>query len=96
MEQIFNYSRTKFEGIIFGRVGLFSAKLLSDRFDFSSDFYALDFFVSRDSSFVFIHKCQQLNSKWQQFTTKSQMKSAPKLEYFLLQFLLVVKIVHNF
>ena len=49
---------------------------LLDRFDLSSDFYALDFLILSQSQF------QTAELNWRQFNTKSQMKNAPKLVPF--------------
>ena len=56
---IFNYSGR--EAIIVN-VCLFYAKFSLDRFVFSSDFYALDFCISRDLKFPLNHNFKQLNS----------------------------------
>ena len=53
-----------------------------DRFDFSIDFYAFDFFVLRDLNLSLTFTVSAAEPKWQQFTTKIRMKSAPKLVYF--------------
>ena len=45
-------------------------------------FTPLTFCVSRDLKFSLNHKFQAAELKWQQFNTKSQMKSAPKLLSF--------------
>ena len=56
-------SRTKFEAII-ANVLFFSIQFfLLDRFDFSSDFCALDFLILGDLNLFLIHKCQQLDSR---------------------------------
>ena len=60
-------------------VWLFYAKFLLNGFDFSSEFYALDFLrfeILSQSQF----QAAELN--WRQFNTKSLMKSAPKLVPF--------------
>ena len=44
------------------KVCLFYANFLLDNFDFSSDFYALDFCISRDLKLSPNHSFKQLNS----------------------------------
>ena len=58
---------------------LFYEKFSLDGFDFSSDFYALDFLRFALSKFLSQSQFQAAELNWQQFNTKSQMKIAPKL-----------------
>ena len=51
-------------------------------FDFSSDFYALDFLHFAWSKTLSYSQFQVAELNWRQFNTKSQMKSAPKLVPF--------------
>ena len=60
---------------------LFYAKFLLGNCDVSSDFYDLDFCVSRDLKFS-QSQFQAAELNWRQFNTKSQMKSARKLMSF--------------
>ena len=76
---VFNCSRR--EAIIVN-VCPFYAKILLDRFDFSSDFYALDFLCFAWSEILCESQFQAAELIWWQFNTKSQMKSAPKLVSF--------------
>ena len=69
------------EAIIVNVCVFFYPKFLLDRFDFSSEFYALDFFfacskILAQSQFL----AAELN--WRQFNNKSQLKSALKLVPF--------------
>ena len=65
---------------------IFSAKISLDRFDFSSNFYAFDFGVSRDLKFS-LNQLQAAELNWRQFNTKNKLKSAPKLgPFFILNF----------
>ena len=52
---------------------LFYAKFLLDRFDFSSDFYALDFLRFVWSKILFQSQFQAAEFNWRQFNTESQM-----------------------
>ena len=61
---------------------LFYAKFSLDNFDFSSDFYALDFLRIERYKILSQSQLQAAELNWRQFNTKSQMKSAPKLEPF--------------
>ena len=61
---------------------LFYAKFSLDNFDFSSDFYALDFLHFACSKIASQSQFQAAELNWRQFKTKSQMKSAPKLVSF--------------
>ena len=58
-------------------------KFLLDDFDFSSDLYALDFSRFAWSKILSESQFQAAELNWQQFNTKIQMKSAPKLLPFL-------------
>ena len=78
---IFNCSWTKFMAITVN-VCLFYAKFLLDNFDFSSDFYVLDFLRLVWSKILSQSQFQSAEFNWRQFNTKSQMKSAPKLVPF--------------
>ena len=60
----------------------FNAKFLLDGFDFSSDFYALDFLRFARSKIFSQSQFQAAKLNWRQFNTKSQMKIAPKLVPF--------------
>ena len=60
----------------------FIAKVLLDRFDFLSDFYALDFMRFAWSKILSQSEFEAAELNWRQFNTKSQMKSAPKLVPF--------------
>ena len=81
---LFNCSWTKFIAIIVNVGVFFWVKFLLDGFDFSNDFYALDFFcVSRDLKFS-QSQFQAAELNWRQFNTKSQLKIAPKLVSFSL------------
>ena len=53
--------------------------MLVGRFDFSSEFFALGFFVLRDLSYS---QFLAADFNWRQFNAKSQMKSSPKLVPF--------------
>ena len=57
---------------------VFYAKFLLDNFDFSSDFYALDFLHFAWSKIPSQSQFYAAELNWRQFNTKSQMKSAPK------------------
>ena len=61
---------------------VFYAKFLFDNFDFSSDFYALDFLHFAWSKIPSQSQFQAAEHNWRQFNTKSQLKSAPKLVSF--------------
>ena len=77
---IFNCSR---RDAIIVNVRLFYAKFLLDRFDFSSNFCALDFLRFAWSKILSQSQFQAAELSWSQFDTKkSQMKSAPKLVPF--------------
>ena len=62
--------------------GCFYAKFFLDNFDFSSDFYALDFLSFAWSKILSQSLFQAAEFIWRQYNTKSQMKSAPKLVPF--------------
>ena len=62
---------------------LFYAKFFLDNFDFSSDFYDLDFLRFAGSKILSQAQFQAAELNWRQFNTKSQIKSAPKLGSFL-------------
>ena len=68
----------KFIAIIVN-VCVFYAKFSLDRFDFSSDFYALDFLRFAWSKILSQSQFQAAELNWRQSNTKSQMKSALKL-----------------
>ena len=51
-------------------------------FDFSGDFYALDFLRFAWSKNLSQSQFQAPELNWRQFNTKSQLKSAPKLVSF--------------
>ena len=57
----------------------FYAKFSRDRFDFSSDFYALDFLRFSSSKILSQSQFQAAELNWRHFNTQSQMKSAAKL-----------------
>ena len=78
---VINCSWTKFIAII-ENVCVFYAKFLLDNFDFSNDFYALDFLRFAWSKILSQSQFQAVELNWRQFNTKCQMKSAPKLESF--------------
>ena len=80
-----NCSWTKFIVIIVNVCVFFNAKLALDRFDFSSDFYALDFLRFAWSKILSQSKFQAAELNWRQFNAKSQIKSAPKpVQFFTL------------
>ena len=58
---------------------LLYAKFSLDNFDFSSDFYALDFLRFAWSKVLSQSQIQAAELNGRQFNTESQMKSAPKL-----------------
>ena len=68
-----NSPRTKVEAIVVNVLVFLRAKLLLDRFDFSMNSFALDFFVLCECSKFLVQKFQQLNSTG---------GSSPKLVYF--------------
>ena len=76
-----NCSWTKFIAIIVN-VCPFYAKFLLDRFDFLSDFDALDVLRFAWSEILSQSQFQAAELNWRQLDTKSQMKSAPKLVQF--------------
>ena len=78
---IFNCSWTKFIAIIVN-VCVFYAKFSLENFDFSSDFYSLDFLRFAWSKILSQWQIQAAEFNWRQFNTKSQMKSAAKLVPF--------------
>ena len=61
---------------------LFYAKFLHDGFDFSCDFYDLDFFRFACPKIFSQSQFQAAELNLRQFDIKSQMKSAPKLVPF--------------
>ena len=78
---IINCSRR--EAIIVNVCVFFFAKFSLHCFDFSSDFYALDFLCFVWSKILSQSQFQAAELNWRQFNTKSEMKSAPKLVPFL-------------
>ena len=83
---LFNCSWTKFIAIIVN-VCLFYAKFSLDNFDFSSDFYALDFLRFAWYKIISQSQFHAAELNWRQFNTESQMKSAPKLVPFFTLYL---------
>ena len=79
----FNCSWTKFIAIIVNVCVFFYAKFSLENFDFSSDFYALDFLRFAWSKILCQSQLQAAELNWRQFNTKSQMKSAPKRVPFI-------------
>ena len=64
-------------------IGLFYAKFVPDCCHFSSDFYAPDFCFAR-CKFRSHSKMSAAEFKWQQFSTKIEMKSPTKFVSFFL------------
>ena len=63
------------DAIIVNVFVFFYAKFSLDRFDFSSDFYALDFLRFAWSKILSQSQFQAAELNWRQFNTKSQMKT---------------------
>ena len=82
INDIINCSWTQFIAIIVNVCVFFYAKFSLDGFDFSSDFYALDFLHFAWSKILSQSQFQAAELNWRQFNTKSQIKSAPKLVSF--------------
>ena len=82
MFAIINCSWTKFIAIIVNVCVFFYAKFSLDNFEFSSDFYALDFLRFAWSKIPSQSQFQAAKFNWRQFNTKIQMESAPKLVPF--------------
>ena len=81
LDQIFNCSWTQFIAIIVNEC-LFYAKFLLDNFEFSSDFYVLDFLRFAWSKILSQSQFQAAKLNWRQLNAKSQLKSAPELVSF--------------
>ena len=91
---MFNYSWTKFIAIIVNVCVFCYAKLSLDNFDFSSDFYALDFLRFAWSKILSQSQFQAAELNWRHFNTKSQLKSAPKTGVIFLLYILIVVYVN--
>ena len=86
--QIFICSWTKFIAIIVNVfVFIFYAKFLLNIFDFSNDFFDVDFLRFAWSKILSQSQFQAAECNWRQFNTKSQVKSSPKLVPFFTLYL---------
>ena len=84
MGYMFKCSWTTFIAIIVNVYVFFNAKFSLDNFDFSNDFYALDFLRFAWSKILSQLQFQAAELNWRQFNTKSQMKTSPKLVPFFI------------